>query len=65
MSGDGHHITHPHPEGLGASLAMRRALAGSGVSASDVAYINAHATSTPTGVIMKHSNGAMYNRFWG
>ncbi|MEW5304298.1 MAG: hypothetical protein WDW36_006918 [Sanguina aurantia] len=49
MSGDGHHITHPHPQGLGASLAMRRALAGSGVAAGDVAYINAHATSTPTG----------------
>ncbi|KAG2501208.1 hypothetical protein HYH03_001021 [Edaphochlamys debaryana] len=48
-SGDGHHVTHPHPDGLGALLAMRRALAGSGVSPYDLSYINAHATSTPTG----------------
>jgi 3-oxoacyl-[acyl-carrier-protein] synthase II len=49
LSGDGHHITAPHPGGIGASLAMRRALHGSGVSPDSVAYINAHATSTPVG----------------
>ena len=49
MSGDGHHVTQPHPEGLGAQLSMRAALRGSGVDAADVAYINAHATSTPQG----------------
>ncbi|GIL71841.1 hypothetical protein Vretifemale_2311 [Volvox reticuliferus] len=49
LSGDAHHITHPHPDGLGAVLCMQRALAGSGLAARDVAYINAHATSTPTG----------------
>ncbi|EFJ52349.1 hypothetical protein VOLCADRAFT_101657 [Volvox carteri f. nagariensis] len=49
LSGDGYHITHPHPDGLGAVLCMRRALAGSGLSPRDVAYVNAHATSTPTG----------------
>ncbi|KAG2432929.1 hypothetical protein HXX76_008659 [Chlamydomonas incerta] len=49
LSGDGHHVTHPHPDGAGALLCMRRALAGSGVSAADLAYINAHATSTPAG----------------
>ncbi|KAG2448803.1 hypothetical protein HYH02_006154 [Chlamydomonas schloesseri] len=49
LSGDGHHVTHPHPDGAGALLCMRRALAGSGVSAADIAYINAHATSTPAG----------------
>ncbi|GLC41199.1 hypothetical protein PLESTB_001527600 [Pleodorina starrii] len=49
LSGDGHHITHPHPDGMGAALCMQRALAGSGLAPRDVAYINAHATSTPTG----------------
>jgi hypothetical protein len=49
MSGDGHHITQPHPEGLGARLAMERALRGSSLQAHHVAYINAHATSTPQG----------------
>jgi 3-oxoacyl-[acyl-carrier-protein] synthase II len=49
MSGDGHHITAPHPAGDGAVLAMARALAGSGVPLEAVAYINAHATSTPVG----------------
>jgi 3-oxoacyl-[acyl-carrier-protein] synthase II len=49
LSGDGHHITAPHPAGIGAALAMRRALHGSGVPASSICYINAHATSTPVG----------------
>jgi 3-oxoacyl-[acyl-carrier-protein] synthase II len=49
LSGDGHHITAPHPAGVGAALAMRRALQGSGVPASSICYINAHATSTPVG----------------
>lgn len=49
MSGDGHHITAPHPAGAGAALAMARALSGSGVPADAVRYVNAHATSTPVG----------------
>jgi len=49
MSGDGHHITAPHPSGAGAALAMHRALGGSGVPLASVRYINAHATSTPVG----------------
>jgi 3-oxoacyl-[acyl-carrier-protein] synthase II len=49
MSGDGHHITSPHPSGDGAALAMARALSNSGVPPSAVRYINAHATSTPVG----------------
>lgn len=49
LSGDGHHVTQPHPEGLGAQLCMRAALRGSGVCVTDVVHINAHATSTPIG----------------
>ena len=49
MSGDAFHITQPPPDGAGAALAMRRALASAGVGAEDVGYINAHATSTPIG----------------
>ncbi|KAK9811326.1 hypothetical protein WJX72_001865 [[Myrmecia] bisecta] len=49
MSGDAHHITQPAPDGRGAVLAMQRALAQSGLANKDVAYINAHATSTPLG----------------
>lgn len=49
LSGDGHHITQPHPQGLGPALAMARALRGSGLQAEHVAYVNAHATSTPLG----------------
>jgi 3-oxoacyl-[acyl-carrier-protein] synthase II len=47
MSADAHHLTAPHPEGAGAALAMRRALARSGVAPADVGYINAHGTGTP------------------
>jgi 3-oxoacyl-[acyl-carrier-protein] synthase II len=49
MSADAHHITAPHPEGLGATLVMSRALKDAGISASEVDYINTHGTSTPLG----------------
>ncbi|MEO6303950.1 MAG: beta-ketoacyl-ACP synthase II [Bacteroidia bacterium] len=49
MSADAHHITAPHPEGLGATLVMARALKDAGIDASEVDYINTHGTSTPLG----------------
>jgi len=46
-SADGYRITDPHPEGHGAVLAMRRAIADAGLTPDDVQYVNAHGTSTP------------------
>jgi 3-oxoacyl-[acyl-carrier-protein] synthase II len=43
---DAHHITRPHPEGTGSLKAMHEAIARSGVSASDVDFVNAHGTGT-------------------
>jgi 3-oxoacyl-[acyl-carrier-protein] synthase II len=49
MTADAHHITAPHPEGLGASKVMRLALADAGIGTSDIDYINVHGTSTSLG----------------
>jgi 3-oxoacyl-[acyl-carrier-protein] synthase II len=48
-SNDAFHMIAPDPEGIGASLAVRRALASAGVGTESVDYINAHGTSTPLG----------------
>ncbi len=47
MSGDAHHMTAPPEDGLGAQLAMRRALQDAALEPESVDYINAHGTSTP------------------
>ncbi|MBK8866699.1 MAG: beta-ketoacyl-ACP synthase II [Dermatophilaceae bacterium] len=49
MSADAHHITAPEPEGSGAARAMLEAIETAGAALSDIAHINAHATSTPVG----------------
>ena len=45
-SSDAYHISAPHPEGLGAKLAMERAMVAAGCSASSVDHVNAHGTGT-------------------
>ena len=49
MSGDAHHITAPPEDGEGARLAMANAMADAKMTAADLHYINAHATSTGLG----------------
>lgn len=46
---DGHHVTAPHPDGIGAIACMEDALARAGLSPADIGYINTHGTSTPMG----------------
>lgn len=49
MTADAHHITAPHPEGLGASSVMKIALEDANLKPEDIDYINVHGTSTPLG----------------
>lgn len=49
MSADAHHMTTPHPDGLGGASAMEAALADASMRPEDIDYINAHGTSTPAG----------------
>jgi 3-oxoacyl-[acyl-carrier-protein] synthase I len=46
-SSDGHHMSSPHPQGLGAALAMRQALQSAGLQPGQVDYLNLHGTATP------------------
>ncbi|UCF22598.1 MAG: beta-ketoacyl-[acyl-carrier-protein] synthase family protein [Ralstonia sp.] len=47
-SSDAHHMSSPHPDGLGARLAMEQALTASGLDAREIDYINLHGTATPS-----------------
>lgn len=49
MSADAHHMTAPHPDGLGATNVMKYAIEDAEIDPSEVDYINVHGTSTPLG----------------
>jgi len=49
MSADAYHISAPHPEGDGAALVMKHALADAELEPQQIGYINAHGTSTTLG----------------
>jgi len=49
MSADAYHMTASHPEGLGAKLVMKNALADANMDPTELDYINVHGTSTPVG----------------
>ncbi|HAR19486.1 MAG TPA: beta-ketoacyl-[acyl-carrier-protein] synthase II [Cytophagales bacterium] len=51
MSADAHHLTAPHPEGLGVIAVMKSALSDSNTHLEEIDYINVHGTSTPLGDI--------------
>jgi len=51
LSADAHHLTAPHPEGLGAKKVMLNCIKDAGLSIDDIDAINVHGTSTPLGDI--------------
>ena len=61
MSADAHHITAPHPEGLGAKNVMEQAFVDANIFPNQIDYINVHGTSTPLGDISEMK--AIHNVF--
>ncbi|MEV1129722.1 beta-ketoacyl-[acyl-carrier-protein] synthase family protein [Agromyces sp. NPDC049794] len=55
ITSDAYHITAPDPEGSAAARAMKQAIEGAGAALTDVAHVNAHATSTPVGDIAEYN----------
>ncbi|TCO09601.1 beta-ketoacyl-ACP synthase II [Natronoflexus pectinivorans] len=51
MTADAHHLTAPHPEGLGAKKVMEKAISDGNIKPEEVDYINVHGTATPLGDI--------------
>lgn len=49
LSSDAHHMTAPHPEGIGVVEVMKNCLENAGLKPEDVDHINTHGTSTPLG----------------
>lgn len=54
MGCDAYHLTDPRPDGSGVRACIERALETTGVSAADVNYVNAHATSTIAGDLAEY-----------
>jgi 3-oxoacyl-[acyl-carrier-protein] synthase II len=60
-TGDAHHVTAPHPEGVGAERAIRLALEDAGATAAMVGYVNAHGTGTG---LNDRTEGSVIARVW-
>lgn len=59
---DAHHVTAPHPDGVGAERAIRLALADAGITPDEVGYVNAHGTGTD---LNDRTEGAVIARVFG
>ncbi|MCK9617260.1 MAG: beta-ketoacyl-ACP synthase II [Lentimicrobiaceae bacterium] len=53
LSADAHHMTEPHPDGIGAYNSMKNALQDAGITPEEIDHINTHGTSTPKGDIVE------------
>lgn len=54
IGSDAYHLTDPRPDGSGVRACIEKALSDTGVSPSDVNYVNAHATSTSAGDLAEY-----------
>ena len=62
ISTDNHHLTQPHPSGIGPEMAMTRALADARRLPGDIDYINAHGTAT---IFNDSSEGVAISKVFG